>query len=162
MGSGPKIDLQALEENLAAMERDKGPALFAPGEGGAAIAAETELSAKLPPPANGHAELPSPVPALGRDASLKMMALCEAAAADIRKLGTLAAEAGKKVEQECEQMAKDVLSNGEVISSHLVGFSQLLAEVGIRNRDTHKRLMTGSVSQEAIAEAAPQAEAGTA
>jgi len=40
-------------------------------------------------------------------------------------------------------MARDVETNGRTVAQHMTGFSQLLAGVGMRNRDTFRRLIGG-------------------
>src|ERR1043166_555771 len=65
---------------------------------------------------NGHevAELSTeppaglPVPRLGAEAAANMTKLSKAAAQDIRQLGKLAFDAGRRVQEECGQMALDV------------------------------------------------------
>ena len=84
-----------------------------------------------------------PVPHLGAEAAANMTKLSMAAAEDIRQLGQLAYDAGKRVQEECEQMACDVEANGGTVALHLTGLSQLLAEVGLSNRDTLRRLVGG-------------------
>jgi hypothetical protein len=141
----PTIDLNALQDSLA----DPIP----PPAGGdaAALAIETAVNG------NGHAlaaqrngvELPvdpegsPPVPRLGAEAAANMTKLSKAAAEDIRQLGLLAFEAGKRVQEECEQMARDVEANGGTVALHLTGLSQLLADVGMSNRETLRRLLGG-------------------
>jgi hypothetical protein len=83
------------------------------------------------------------VPHLGAEAAANMTKLAKAAAQDIRQLGQLAFDAGKRVQEECEQMALDVEANGGTVALHLTGLSQLLAEVGSSNRDTLRRLVGG-------------------
>jgi hypothetical protein len=73
-----------------------------------------------------------------------MTKLAKAAAEDIRQLGRLAFEAGKRVQGECEQMACDVEANGGTVALHLTGLSQLLADVGMSNRETLHRLLGGA------------------
>ncbi len=87
-----------------------------------------------------------PVPRLGAEAAANMAKLSKAAAQDIRQLGLLAFNAGKKVQEECEQMARDVESNGSTVALHLTGLSQLLADVGMSNRETLSRLLGGAPS----------------
>jgi len=84
-----------------------------------------------------------PVPHLGAEAASNMAKLAKAAAEDIRQLGQLAFDAGKRVQEECEQMAHDVEAHGGTVALHLTGLSQLLAEVGVSNRDTLRRLVGG-------------------
>jgi hypothetical protein len=84
-----------------------------------------------------------PVPQLGAEAAANMKKLANAAADDIRRLGQLAFNAGKRVQEECEEMARDVEENGGTVALHLTGLSQLLADVGLSNRDTLRRLVGG-------------------
>jgi hypothetical protein len=84
-----------------------------------------------------------PAPRLGVEAAANMTRLSKAAADDIRQLGLVAFEAGKRVQEECEQMARDVEANGGTIAVHLTGLSQLLADVGMSNRETLNRLLGG-------------------
>ena len=84
-----------------------------------------------------------PVPHLGAEAAANMTKLAKTAAQDIRQLGQLAFDAGKRVQEECEEMARDVEANGGTVALHLTGLSQLLAEVGSSNRDTLRRLIGG-------------------
>jgi hypothetical protein len=117
-----------------------------------ALAIENAVSA------NGHAapesqhenkslvaEAPAslPVPRLGAEAAANMTKLAKAAAEDIRRLGKLAFDAGKRVQDECDQMALDVEANGGTVALHLTGLSQLLADVGMSNRETLHRLLGG-------------------
>jgi hypothetical protein len=85
-----------------------------------------------------------PVPQLGVEAAGNMTKLSKAAAADIRGLGLLAFKAGKQVQDECEQMARDVEANGSTVALHLTGLSQLFADVGMSNRETLRRLSGGA------------------
>src|SRR5215831_20864163 len=85
-----------------------------------------------------------PVPRLGAEAAANMTKLSKAAAQDIRQLGKLAFDAGKRVQEECEQMALDVEANGGTVALHLTGLSQLLADVGMSNRETLHRLLGGA------------------
>jgi hypothetical protein len=85
-----------------------------------------------------------PVPRLGAEAAANMTKLSKAAAEDIRQLGRLAFDAGKRVQDECEQMARDVEANGGTVALHLTGLSQLLADVGMSNRETLQRLLGGA------------------
>src|ERR1043166_596694 len=103
-------------------------------------------------PGNGREEVPLageprpalPVPRLGAEAAANMAKLSKAAAEDIRQLGKLAFDAGKRVQDECEQMAQDVEANGGTVALHLTGLSQLLADVGMSNRETLQRLLGGA------------------
>jgi hypothetical protein len=104
----------------------------APGPAGEAAAPAAEPPAVLP------------VPRLGAEAAANMTKLSKAAADDIRQLGRLAFDAGKRVQEECEQMARDVEANGGTVALHLTGLSQLLADVGMSNRETLHRLLGGA------------------
>ena len=172
----PTIDLHALQDSLddfvhQPLAEPKPP----PGEGDAAAhaietAAKGNGQAALPTQHNGT-ELPvepeasPPVPRLGVEAAANMTKLSKAAAEDIRQLGLLAFEAGKRVQDECEQMARDVESNGGTVAVHLTGLSQLLADVGMSNRETLRRLL-GGVSPSIVPPAgngqAPEQQAGSA
>jgi len=144
------IDLKSLRDRL-----DQRPVEPAPprGDGDGALAIKPAVRG------NGHAEPNGqrrnaevavepeaglPVPRLGAEAAASMTKLSNAAAEDIRRLGRLASEAGKRVQEECEQMARDVEANGGVIALHLTGLSQLLADVGMSNRETLHRLLGGA------------------
>jgi hypothetical protein len=150
----PSIDFKALHDRLDGLN-DRQPLEPAPrlDERDGALAIETAVRR------NGHAELNGqrengetpaepeaslPVPRLGAEAAANMTKLSKAAAEDIRQLGRLAFEAGKRVQEECEQMARDVEGNGGTIALHLTGLSQLLADVGMSNRETLHRLLGGS------------------
>src|SRR5262249_37748629 len=150
----PTIDLNALQDSLDGFAHQPlAEPIPPPGNGdAAAVAIETAANG------NGHAaladkrngvELPAeavtspPVPRLGAEAAEKLTKLSKAAADDIRQLGRLAFEAGKRVQDECEQMARDVESNGGTVALHLTGLSQLLADVGMSNRETLRRLLGG-------------------
>lgn len=150
----PTIDLDALQDKLDDLSHQPLAQPTAPAGNGdaAALAIENALSA------NGHAgpgsqaaesevaaEPPAilPVPRLGAEAAANMTKLSKAAAHDIRQLGQLAFDAGKRVQEECEQMALDVEANGGTIALHLTGLSQLLADVGMSNRETLHRLLGG-------------------
>ncbi|MBV8823913.1 MAG: hypothetical protein JO220_02830 [Hyphomicrobiales bacterium] len=125
------IDLKALRDRLdKPAGRGNGHAEPNGQRQGAEVAAEPEASL--------------PVPRLGAEAAASMTKLSNAAAEDIRQLGRLASEAGKRVQEECEQMACDVEANGGAIASHLTGLSQLLADVGMSNRETLHRLLGGA------------------
>jgi hypothetical protein len=104
----------------------------APGNQSEEIALATETQPSLP------------VPRLGAEAAANMTKLAKAAAQDIRELGKLAFDAGKRVQDECEQMALDVEANGGTVALHLTGLSQLLADVGMSNRETLHRLLGGA------------------
>ena len=135
----PPIDLDALQDAIGhqplvahAMET------AADGSGHAAPGSQRE---GVEVPAEPHAS--PPVPHLGAEAAANMTKLANTAAQDIRQLGQLAFDAGKRVQEECEQMARDVEENGGTVALHLTGLSQLLAEVGSSNRDTLRRLVGG-------------------
>jgi hypothetical protein len=149
----PSVDLKALQGRLDGLD-DRQPLEPAPrlDERDGALAIETAVRR------NGHAELNGqrenaevageseaslPVPRLGAEAAANMTKLSKAAAEDIRQLGRLAFEAGKRVQEECEQMACDVEANGGTVALHLTGLSQLLADVGMSNRETLHRLLGG-------------------
>ena len=144
----PTIDMNALRDKLndhrddrladpVPSRDDRGPAAFAPkavrGNGNAAQFQNVERPAEQEPA--------PPVPRLGAEAADNMKRLAKAAADDIRQLGRLALEAGKRVHDECEQMACDVEANGGTVAQHLAGLSQLLADVGMSNRETLHRLL---------------------
>src|SRR5262245_12428859 len=107
----------------------------ASGNGHVAPGKDVELSAE---PQAGL-----PVPRLGAEAAANMAKLAKAAAQDIRQLGKLAFDAGRRVQDECEQMALDVEANGGTVALHLTGLAQLLADVGMSNRETLHRLLGG-------------------
>jgi hypothetical protein len=150
----PTIDLNALQDRLDGLvHQPLAEPIRPPGEGDvAALAIENAANA------NGHAaagqrngievagepEASPPVPRLGAEAAANMTKLSKAAADDIRQLGRLAFEAGKRVQDECEQMALDVENNGGTVALHLTGLSQLLADVGMSNRETLRRLLGGA------------------
>jgi len=148
----PTIDLKALQDRLDDLSEQR---LQAPrlADGNGALAIENAVHG------NGHAELNGqlqdtgvpvepqvrpPVPRLGAEAAANMTKLSKAAAEDIRELGRLAFDAGKRVQEECEQMARDVEANGGTVALHLTGLSQLLADVGMSNRETLHRLLGGA------------------
>jgi len=150
----PSIDLKALQDRLDDFndQRLLEPAPRA-GGGHGALAIETALRGNGPAEQNGqkqNAGVPAepqaslPVPRLGAEAAENMAKLSKAAAEDIRQLGRLALDAGKRVQDECEQMARDVEGNGGTIALHLTGLSQLLADVGMSNRETLHRLLGGA------------------
>jgi hypothetical protein len=150
----PKIDLDVLQGKLDNLvQQPLADALPAQGNGHA-----VELALETAANGNGHAvqvseteaakpstepEAILPVPRLGAEAAANMTKLAKAAAQDIRQLGQFAFEAGKRVQEECEQMALDVESNGGTVALHLTGLSQLLADVGMSNRETLHRLLGG-------------------
>jgi hypothetical protein len=147
----PAIDFKALQDRLDTVD-DRRLAEPAPRLGDGAAAIEAALRG------NGHAEVDGqgrnagvadeseaslPVPRLGAEAAANMTKLSKAAAEDIRQLGRVAFSAGEKVQEECEQMARDVEANGGTVALHLTGLSQLLADVGMSNRETLHRLLGG-------------------
>jgi hypothetical protein len=151
----PAIDLHALQDSLDDLAHQPlADPIPPPGDGDVAVLAiETAANG------NGHAapggqrngtalpiegEQSPPVPRLGAEAAANMTRLSKAAADDIRQLGLLAFEAGKRVQDECEQMARDVETNGGTVALHLTGLSQLLADVGMSNRETLRRLLGGA------------------
>jgi hypothetical protein len=137
--SHPPVDLDALQEAIAhqpPIAHAKENA--ADGSGHAALGSQCE---GVDVPIEPHSS--PPVPHLGAEAAENMTKLATAAAQDIRQLGQLALEAGKRVQEDCEQMARDVETNGGTVALHLTGLSQLLAEVGSSNRDTLRRLVGG-------------------
>jgi hypothetical protein len=142
----PNIDLKALQDRLDDLNEQR-PVELAPrlGDSDGALAIETAVRAQ-----RRNAEVPVepeaglPVPRLGAEAASNMTKLSRAAAEDVRELGRLAFEAGKRVQQECEQMARDVEANGGAVALHLTGLSQLLADVGMSNRETLHRLLGGA------------------
>jgi hypothetical protein len=150
----PTIDLKALQDRLHDLDNglpvEPSPR---PGDGNGARAIENAVRANGRAEPNGrrqHAEGPVepeaslPVPRLGAEAAANMTKLSKAAAEDVRQLGRLAFEAGKRVQEECEQMAHDVEANGGTVALQLTGLSQLLADVGMSNRETLHRLLGGS------------------
>jgi hypothetical protein len=110
-------------------------------------------------PAEPQASLP--VPQLGAEAAENMTKLSKAAAADIRRLGLLAFKAGKQVQEECERMASDVEANGSTVALHVTGLSQLLADVGMTNRETLHRL-SGRASPSIVPPPGGEDSSGTA
>src|SRR5215475_7754703 len=134
------IDLDALQDAIA-HQPPVAPAIeaAADGSGHAALGSQSE---GVEVPAKPHAN--PPVPHLGAEAAANMTKLAKAAAQDIRQLGKLAFDAGKRVQEECEQMALDVEANGGTVALHLTGLSQLLADVGMSNRETLHRLLGGA------------------
>ena len=150
----PTIDLRALQERLDDLPDQRlAEAAPLPGEGDGARAIEAAVRGNghvAPSSQRENAELPAerqaslPVPRLGAEAAANMTKLSKAAAEDIRQLGRLAFDAGRRVQEECEQMARDVEANGGTIASHLTGLSQLLADVGMSNRETLHRLLGGA------------------
>jgi hypothetical protein len=147
------IDLDVLQDRLDDIAHQPlADRVFSQGDNDVvALAIETAVSV------NGHAAPESgredvapatepqglPVPRLGAEAAANMAKLAKAAAQDIRRLGKLAFDAGKRVQEECEQMALDVEANGGTVALHLTGLSQLLADVGMSNRETLHRLLGG-------------------
>lgn len=158
----PTIDLDALQDRLDDLAHPPlADAQPSQGNGHAVeFALETAANgSKHAGPGNGHAEPASqpedgkpstqpqailPVPRLGAEAAENMTKLAKAAAQDIRQLGQFAFDAGKRVQEECEQMALDVEANGGTVALHLTGLSQLLADVGMSNRETLHRLLGGA------------------
>jgi hypothetical protein len=158
----PTIDLEALQDKLGDLAHQPlADAQPSHGNGHAVeLALETAANANgHAAPSNGHAGPSSeredakistepqaslPVPRLGAEAAENMTKLAKAAAQDIRQLGQFAFDAGKRVQEECEQMALDVESNGGTVALHLTGLSQLLADVGMSNRETLHRLLGGA------------------
>ena len=154
----PTIDFKALRDRIDDVNGQQSvePAPR-PGDrdGDGALAIETAVRGNGHADLNGQhqdpevpveAEAPLPVPRLGAEAAANMTKLSKAAAEDIRQLGRLALEAGKRVQAECEQMACDVEANGGTVALHLTGLSQLLADVGMSNRETLHRLLGASPS----------------
>jgi hypothetical protein len=150
----PKIDLDTLQDKPDDLGHQPLAQSTAPRSNGdaAALAIENALSVNGRAGADTQAaesELAAepqgrlPVPRLGAEAAANMTKLSKAAAQDIRRLGQLAFDAGKRVQEECEQMALDVEANGGTIALHLTGLSQLLADVGMSNRETLHRLLGG-------------------
>jgi len=137
--SHPPIDLDALQDAISHQPL-VGHAIEAAanGSGDAALANQREGVED-----SAGAQASPLVPHLGAEAAANMTKLAKAAAEDIRQLGQLAFDAGKRVQEECEQMARDVEVNGGTVALHLTGLSQLLAEVGSSNRDTLRRLVGG-------------------
>jgi hypothetical protein len=153
----PAIDLKALQDRLHDLTAQKlvqssprpgdsdggTPAIDTAVQGNGHAAPSTQRQdAEL----SGEPPAGLPVPRLGAEAAANMTKLSKAAAEDIRQLGRLAFDAGKRVQEECEQMALDVEANGGTVASHLTGLSQLLADVGMSNRETLHRLLGGSPS----------------
>jgi hypothetical protein len=149
----PTIELDALQDSLDDLAQPLAHPTAPQANGDdAALAIENALSINghAGPGSQGaeseHAAEPPvslPVPRLGAEAAANMTKLSKAAAQDIRRLGQLAFDAGKRVQEECEQMALDVEANGGTIALHLTGLSQLLADVGMSNRETLHRLLGG-------------------
>jgi hypothetical protein len=150
----PTVHLQALQDRLDNL-RDQRLAEPTSRSADSDGAPGRETAAR----GNGHAELNGqlqdaggptdpeaslPVPRLGAEAAANMTKLSKAAADDIRQLGRLAFDAGERVQEECEQMARDVEANGGTVALHLTGLSQLLADVGMSNRETLHRLLGGA------------------
>jgi hypothetical protein len=151
LGNQPLADARPSQGNGHAVERaletaasGNGHAEAANGHAGQAnghAASDGEREEAKP-----SAEPPAvmPVPRLGAEAASNMTKLAKAAAHDIRQLGQFAFDAGKRVQEECEQMALDVEANGGTVALHLTGLSQLLADVGMSNRETLHRLLGGT------------------
>ena len=151
----PKIDLEILQDSLDDLVHQPlaQPTVPAGNGDGAALAIEKALSitGHAGPGHRGEESEPAaepqaclPVPRLGAEAAANMTKLAKAAAQDIRRVGQLAFDAGKRVQEECEQMARDVEANGGTVALHLTGLSQLLADVGMSNRETLHRLLGGA------------------
>jgi hypothetical protein len=158
----PTIDLDAVQDRLDALgAQPLADAQPSQGNGHAVdLALESAANGSAhAEPGNGHAQADShpedvklsteppaspPVPRLGAEAAANMTKLAKAAAHDIRQLGQFAFDAGKRVQEECEQMALDVEANGGTVALHLTGLSQLLADVGMSNRETLHRLLGGA------------------
>ncbi|MBV8824455.1 MAG: hypothetical protein JO084_02730 [Bradyrhizobiaceae bacterium] len=178
----PTIDLDALQGRLDDLGHQPLADARPPQDNSHAVELALETAAN----ANGHAasgnghagpdgehaeaklspEAPAtlPVPRLGAEAAANMTKLASAAAQDIRQLGQFAFDAGKRVQEECEQMALDVEANGGTVALHLTGLSQLLADVGMSNRETLHRLLGGappSIVPAAGNGHAPEPPAGT-
>jgi hypothetical protein len=138
----PTIDLNEIQDRRDAVAHQpseaQGIKTLVNGSGHATRGSQRE-DAELP----AEPQASPPVPQLGAEAAANMTKLARAAAADIRQLGQLAFDAGKRVQEECEQMARDVEENGGTVALHLTGLSQLLAAVGLCNRDTLRRLVGG-------------------
>jgi hypothetical protein len=134
----PTIDLDALQDRLDYHARqpldERVPQVSGADVAALAIDQATDIELRMEP------RVTLPVPQLGAEAAENMTKLSKAAAADIRRLGLLAFKAGKQVQDECEQMASDVEANGGTVALHLTGLSQLLADVGMSNRETLRRL----------------------
>jgi len=137
--SHPSVDLNALQDAIAHQSLAAHAIETAANGSGHAASDNQENGADLP----AEPQASPPVPHLGAEAAANMTKLAKAAAEDIRQLGQLAFDAGKRVQDECEQMARDVETNGGTVALHLTGLSQLLAEVGLSNRDTLRRLIGG-------------------
>jgi hypothetical protein len=150
----PKIDLDALQQRINDSAHQPLPER-APSQSHndvAALAIETAANGtgqtaqsiqREDAAHQGESQSSLPVPSLGADAAANITKLSNAAAEDIRRLGQLAFDAGKRAQEECEQMARDVEANGGTVALHLTGLSQLLADVGMTNRDTLHRLLGG-------------------
>jgi hypothetical protein len=152
--SSVAVDLDTLQNRFDDLVRQSLADPTSSPENGAAGARALNVATNGSGPAgpgNGreNVELPAeqqpglPVPRLGAEAASNMAKLSKAAAEDIRQLGRLALQAGKRVQEECEQMACDVEANGGTVALHLTGLSQLLADVGMSNRETLHRLLGG-------------------
>ena len=147
----PSIDMDALRHrianasdqsflDLARPQRDRLAAALEPKSGRSnqrdALDSQPKDNEVSPQP-----DAALPVPRLGAEAADNMTRLAKAAADDIRRLGRLAFETAKSVQDECERMAVDVESNAGTVALHLTGLSQLLADVGMSNRETLRRLL---------------------
>jgi len=149
----PAIDLKALQDRLDDLNDQRVEPAPRIGSGDGARAIETAVRGNGHAASNGQVQdagVPAepqaslPVPRLGAEAAANMTKLSQAAAEDIRQLGRLAFDAGQRVQEECEQMACDVEANGGTVASQLTGLSQLLADVGMSNRETLHRLLGGA------------------
>jgi hypothetical protein len=140
----PAIDLKALQDRLHDLTAQK-LVQSSPRPGDGDLGAPAICSARRQDgEPSGEPPTSLPVPRLGAEAAANMTKLSKAAAEDIRQLGRLAFDAGKRVQEECEEMARDVEANGGMVASHLTGLSQLLADVGMSNRETLHRLLGGA------------------
>ena len=147
----PTIDLDALQDKIDDLAHQRRTDRVSPRDRDiAALALKTEngnanAAQYRDREAASEEDAAPPVPRLGVEAADNMTRLAKAAAEDIRRLGRLALETGKGVHEECDQMARDVEANGGTVALHLTGLSQLLADVGMSNRETLRRLL-GEVS----------------
>ena len=120
---------------------------FKPGNSEATTNALVKLAANGPS-----------VPRIGTEAAEKMLHLSKTAAEDVRKLGDLAITAAEAIRDEAHQMAHDIEANGKTVANHLTGFAQLLADIGMSNRETHARLLRGEPSPNRAEEARRELE----
>ena len=135
----PPIDLDALQDAIVHKPPVAHAIETAADNSGHPVLDSERAAVEVP----AEPQASPPVPHLGAEAASNMTKLAKAAAEDIRQLGRLAFDAGKRVQEECEQMARDVEANGGTVALHLTGLSQLLAEVGVSNRETLRRLVGG-------------------